>query len=121
MTAEPVVVAPTTDAVAITRVMLDRHLRSLPVVDGDRLVGIVTRRDVLRTNARDDQAIARDVHHRVALACRRTWDVEVLDGVVRLTTEGDDREDRHVAATIAAAQPGVREVRVVDTDRAAPA
>jgi CBS-domain-containing membrane protein len=119
MTANPVTVAPTTDAVAITHVMLDRHLRALPVVDGDRLVGIVTRRDVLRTIARDDLAIARDVRHRLAIACHRAREVEVADGVVSLTTEGDD-VDRHIAGVIAAALPGVREVRVVDPNRAAP-
>jgi CBS domain-containing protein len=53
MTADPVAVAPTEDAVAITKVMLDRHLRALPVVDGARLVGIVTRRDVLRNGDRE--------------------------------------------------------------------
>jgi CBS domain-containing protein len=112
MTADPVTVEPTTDAVTITRVMLDRHLRALPVVDGARLVGIVTRRDVLRTIARDDQEIARDIRHRLAIACRRSWSVEVADGVVSLTTEGDDGEDRHVAEVVAAALPGVREVHV---------
>jgi CBS domain-containing protein len=120
MTANPITVAPTTDAVAITRVMLDRHLRALPVVDGDRLVGIVTRRDVLRTIARDDQDIARDVRHRLAIACRHVWEVEVADGVVTLATEGADAEDRHVAEVIAAALPGVREARVVDPNRAEP-
>jgi CBS domain-containing protein len=118
MTADPVTVTPITDAVAITRVMLDRHLRSLPVVDGARLVGIVTRRDVLRTIARDDQDIAHDIRHRLAIACRRSWEVEVADGVVTLATEGDDAEDRHVAEVVAAALPGVLEVRVVDPDRA---
>jgi CBS domain-containing protein len=114
MTADPVTVAPTTDAVDVTRVMLDRHLRALPVVDGDRLVGIITRRDLLRTIARDDRAIADDVRHRLANACRRSWQVEVADGVVSLRGEGDDPEDRHVAEVVAGALPGVREVRVVD-------
>jgi CBS domain-containing protein len=119
MTTDVVTVAPTTDAVAVTRVMLDRHLRALPVVDGDRLVGIVTRRDVLRVIARDDEDIARDVRNRLAAACRRAYRVDVDDGVVTLVTEGPDTEDRHVAEVVAAALPGVREVRLVDPDRAA--
>ena len=113
MTTDVVTVELTTDAVAIIRVMLDRHLRSLPVVDGDHLEGIVTRRDVLRTIARDDGDIARDIRHRLSIACRRTWEVEVADGVVTLVTEGTDAEDRHIAEVIAAGLPGVVEVRVV--------
>jgi CBS domain-containing protein len=114
MTTKVITVEMTTDAVAVTRVMLDRHLRSLPVVDGNHLEGIVTRRDLLRTIARDDQDIARDVRHRLSIACRRAWEVEVADGVVSLATDGDDVEDRHIATVIAAALPGVVEVRVVD-------
>jgi CBS domain-containing protein len=111
MTTDPVVAEPTSDAVAITKVMLDRHLRALPVVDGGRLVGIVTRHDVLRTIARNDQDIARDVRHRLAVASRWSWDVEVADGVVTLAAEDADPAERHVADVVAAALPGVREVR----------
>jgi CBS domain-containing protein len=121
MTAEPVAVPPTLDAVAITKLMLDRHLRALPVVDGARLLGIVTRRDVLRTVARDDDDIARDVRHRLAVTSRQSWTVDVADGVVSLAAEGADATERHVAQVIAAALPGVREVRLVAPDSARPA
>jgi CBS domain-containing protein len=120
MTAEPVVVAPTTDVVAVTKLMLDRHLRALPVVDGGRLVGIVTRRDMLRTIARDDRDIARDVRHRLAIACRQAWEVEVTDGVVTLATDGADQGEWHVAQVVAAALPGVLEVRLAAPSRAEP-
>jgi CBS domain-containing protein len=112
MTADPVVVAPTTDAVGITKLMLDRHLRALPVVDGDRLVGIITRRDLLRTIARDDRDIARDVRSRLANACREPWTVDVVDGVVTLTAEAVEPAEGHVAQVIAGALPGVVEVRL---------
>jgi CBS domain-containing protein len=121
MTAEPVAVSSTLDAVAITKLMLDRHLRALPVVDGARLVGIVTRRDVLRTVARDDDDIARDVRHRLTVAGRRSWQVDVVDGVVSLAAEGADPTERHVAQVIAGALPGVREVHLVDPHPARPA
>jgi CBS domain-containing protein len=112
MTAAPVVVTPTLDAVALATLMLDRHLRALPVVDEGRLVGIVTRRDLLRTIARDDRDIARDVRHRLAIASREPWEVEVADGVVSLACDYADPSDRHVAEVVAAALPGVREVRL---------
>jgi CBS domain-containing protein len=120
MTANPVVVALTADAVVLTKLMLDRHLRTLPVVDEGRLTGIVTRRDLLRTIARDDQDIARDVRHRLAAAFRRPWEVEVVDGVVSLASDNDDPEDRHIAEVIAAALPGVREVRLAEGARPEP-
>lgn len=112
MTAEPVVVDTTLDAVAITKLMLARHLRALPVVDGDRLAGILTRRDLLRTIARDDRDIARDVRHRLAAACRQRWEVDVADGVVTLAAETDDPAEQHIARVIAAALPGVIDVRL---------
>ena len=118
MTAEPVVVDTTTDAVAVTKLMLDRHLRALPVVDGGRLAGIVTRRDLLRTIARDDRDIARDVRHRLAAACRDPWTVEVVEGVATLTTETTDSGEHHIARVIAGALPGVVEVRLARPDRA---
>jgi CBS domain-containing protein len=120
MTADPVVVALTVDAVAVAKLMLDRHLRTLPVVDEGRLTGIVTRRDLLRTIARDDRDIARDVRHRLAIAFRRAWEVEVVDGVVSLASDNDDPEDRHIAEVIAAALPGVREVRLAKGSRPEP-
>jgi len=120
MTADPVVVALTVDAVDLTKLMLDRHLRTLPVVDEGRLNGIVTRRDLLRTIARDDRDIARDVRHRLAIAFRRAWEVEVVDGVVSLAFDNDDPEDRHIAEVIAAALPGVREVRLAEGARPEP-
>lgn len=117
MTKDPVVVDTRTDAVAVTKLMLDRHLRALPVVDGDRLAGIVTRRDVLRTIARDDRDIARDVRHRLAVVSRRSWDVEVVDGIVTLLSEATDPRERHVAQVVAAALPGVVEVRLTEDGR----
>jgi CBS domain-containing protein len=118
MTTDPVVVALTADAVALTKLMLERHLRALPVVDDDRrLAGIVTRRDLLRVIARDDDDIARDVRHRLTVAFRQPWEVDVVDGVVNLASENADPEDRHIAEVVASGLPGVREVRLVDAVR----
>ena len=115
MTSDPVVVASTTDAVDVARVMLDRHLRTLPVVDDGRLVGIVTRRDLLRTIARHDRDIAQDVRHRLAIACLGSWNVDVTDGVVTLSTDRADASERHVAQVVAAALPGVLGVHLAVT------
>lgn len=48
MTAEPVVVESADDLADVVATMLDRGIRSVPVTDSGRLVGVLTRRDVLR-------------------------------------------------------------------------
>lgn len=48
MSAPVVSVAPTDEVVFIFGLMTEKKIRRLPVVEGDRLVGIVTERDLLR-------------------------------------------------------------------------
>jgi len=97
--------------------MLDRNLYAVPVIDDGRLVGIVARHDVLRTLARDDQDIARDVRGRLRVNCRPAWDIQVANGIVTLTAENTKPGDRRAARIIAAARPGVLAVRIVDPSK----
>jgi CBS domain-containing protein len=46
MTSEPTTIAPTTTAQEAARTMKSENVGSLPIVDGDRLVGVVTDRDL---------------------------------------------------------------------------
>ena len=48
MSAPVVTVTPMDEVVFIFRLMTNKRIRRLPVVDGNRLVGIVTERDLLR-------------------------------------------------------------------------
>lgn len=48
MSAPVVSVAPTDEVVFIFGLMTGKRIRRLPVVEGDRLVGIITERDLLR-------------------------------------------------------------------------
>ncbi len=48
MTSDPVTVPPGTPVDEALRTMLDRGFRHLPVSDGDRVVGIVSMRDLTR-------------------------------------------------------------------------
>jgi CBS domain-containing protein len=114
MTTEVVTAMPDTHAAELGRLMVERHLRAVPVVDRDRLVGIVSRVDVLRTIVRDDDAIARDVAGHLSAAGRRRWDVAVADGVVSLASEGADETDRHIATVVAGCTAGVVGVRIRD-------
>ncbi|MGD9526890.1 CBS domain-containing protein [Pseudonocardia sp.] len=54
MTPQPVTAGPGDDLADLVAVMLDRGVRSVPVVEDGVLVGIVSRRDVLRCVARGE-------------------------------------------------------------------
>ena len=55
----------TADVAELALAFLDEGLRSVPVLDEERLVGIVSRRDALRALARSDDEIGRDVRRLV--------------------------------------------------------
>lgn len=118
MSTEVDTASPETHVATLTRLMVDKRVRAVPIVDDEgRLAGIVTRRDLLRTIARDDEVIARDVRHHLSAAGHQPWQVSVAGGMVTLTSEGADETDRHVATVVAAGLPGVTGVRVVETRR----
>ena len=56
------------DVVDLVTAMQSACVRSMPIVDGSRVVGIVSRRDLMRALARDDdRTVAADVRHRLAM------------------------------------------------------
>ena len=63
MTTEPVVMGPEDDLADVVSRMLDTATTSVPIVENGRLVGIVSRRDVLRAVARHELT-SEDVRRR---------------------------------------------------------
>lgn len=62
MTSSPEVASPDDNAADVARRMLEGHHKRLPVVDtAGRVVGVVTRRDLLRPAQRADKDIAADI------------------------------------------------------------
>jgi CBS domain-containing protein len=95
------------------RVMLERHIKRVPIVDEGRVVGIVSRRDLLRILARSDREISNELDALLSdeilmLGHLRT---EVHDGVVDLYG-GDDPATRRLGELLARSVPGVLEVRI---------
>lgn len=111
MTAHPVTVRPETDVAAAVDLMTSTTAKSLPVVDdGGRVVGMLSRRDVVHALARDDVEIEGDVDaHLVAIGIH-DWLVDVHDGVAEIDGPAD-RQERAVAEFLAGEVPGVIEVR----------
>ena len=88
MTTGLVVVAAETSLAEAARLMHERHIKSLPVVDDEgQLVGMVTRRDLVRLFTRTDHAIAGEVADCLEdlSVDARSIHVYVEDGVVTLT------------------------------------
>ena len=81
MTRTAYVVHPDTDIAEVAVLMVDRGLRSLPVVADGELVGIVTRLDVTRVLARSDADLCAAVERKLdAYAGWSRWTVHVEGG-----------------------------------------
>ncbi len=96
---------------AATRLLARAGVRRLFVTEHGRLVGVLSRRDLLTTYVRDDDEIRVDVEHAVAeLPGGRPVRVTVRDGVVLLLGRVEWRSTRVAVAERARAVPGVVEV-----------
>jgi CBS domain-containing protein len=111
MNRHPVTVHGDADLSDAVEMMTSTAVKSLPVVDGrGRVVGMVSRRDVVHLLARDDERIERQVDELFREA-GVDWLVRVDDGTV--TVEGpDDRSSRAIATSLAATVAGVTDVRI---------
>jgi CBS domain-containing protein len=115
MTRRVVRVSSDTDVREIAKLLLKHKLRRLPVVDDGRIVGIVSRRDLIETFVRNDAAIESELRalldDKIEVIGR--FDVDVRDGVA--TLQGHPHEaDRRLARLLAETVPGVMGVRFED-------
>jgi CBS domain-containing protein len=94
MTTPAITVGPHADVTEAARLMVEKHVNRLPVVEGAALVGIVTRADLVRAFQRSDDAIEEEIRHDVLLKtlwiAPGTVDVAVEDGVVTLSGDVDE-------------------------------
>lgn len=99
MTSPAITVGPHVTVHAAGRLMSTRHVRLLPVVDEHaRLIGVVSRRDLLAVFLRPDADIAADVRtvlDEILLAEPGQADVAVRDGIVTLTGALDPNTGEH--------------------------
>jgi CBS domain-containing protein len=99
MTSPAITIGPHVTVHAAGRLMSSRHIRLLPVVDEHaRLVGVISRRDLLAVFLRPDEDIAADVRQvlgEILLAEPGEAQVSVRDGVVTLTGALDPSTGAH--------------------------
>jgi CBS domain-containing protein len=96
---------------AATRLLAESGVRRLFVTEHGRLIGVLSRRDLLTTYLRDDDEIRADVEDAVAaLPGGRPVKVSVRDGVVLLLGRVEWLSARAAIAARVRAVPGVVEV-----------
>ncbi len=112
MTAPAVTIAPGRSVAAAATLMLDLGIDRLPVVNGDELVGIVSRADLVRAFARSDGDIRQEICEDVLgsiLPVPEAVTVRVAGGKVTLSG-GLDPTDADLVVAGVAKVPGVVEV-----------
>lgn len=114
MTSPVVAVPRSTDVAELAATMMADRIRSIPIVDGARVVGIVTRRDLLRTLTRNDADIETEVRQVLADYGEHPG-LRVRDGVVDIDDRFDRPADRRAAEILARTVPGVQGVHFTRT------
>lgn len=111
MSAPPVTIAPTRRVHEAARKMISEGVNRLPVVEDGKLVGILTRADIVRAFTRDDSELAAEI--RDDILTRTFWvepgrvTVAVVDGRVTLKGEVDTEADTEMLPIFVSRVPGV--------------
>lgn len=99
------------DAAAL---MTRERINRLPVVEDGKLVGIITRADLVRTYVRTDDQLAESIREDVLVKTLwldpNAFEVSVTDGVATIRGRVDRRSSAEMIARTAVLVPGVRDV-----------
>lgn len=112
MTHEVLTLSAGTEVSRAARALLEAGVKRMPVVHGRRVIGVVSRRDLMRVIARRDDSIRQEILKRVGELGLETGegDIGVELGVVTVALTGDDRV-RSLVESVVLTVPGVLEVR----------
>jgi CBS domain-containing protein len=104
MSLHPLSVTPDTELPVAADLLATATVKSLPVVDDGRVIGMISRHDIVTVLAHRDERVLRAVTDLLGDAADGCV-VEVEDGVVTITGLASER-DRRVARGLAATVPG---------------
>jgi len=118
MTVEVISVSPETDLHTVAKRLSESHVRQVPVLTDTDVVGVVSRRDLIKWMARSDAALTLDVVAVLGDEARHLANLEVsvhqgiahIEGVAAPDTLG-------LAAKLARTVPGVVDTRVTPAGR----
>lgn len=114
MTHDLITIGPDADHSEAARIMERTGVKRLPVVDGGKVRGVVSRADILRAFTRADLEIIEEIE--IALLRRTLWvdpervDVRCEDGNVRLSGRLDTRTDAQLLVELVKRVDGVASV-----------
>jgi CBS domain-containing protein len=115
MTTPAITIAPDATVTEAARLMVRQDVNRLPVVEDGRLVGIVTRADLVRLYTRSDEEIAReireDVVRRVLWIEPHRLRIEVEKGEVLIGGDVDTQSEEEMLLKLVPLVPGVVGVR----------
>jgi CBS domain-containing protein len=116
MSTRPVTTTSDADVADVADTMLQRDVRSVPVVDGRQVVGIISRRDILRAAVRGDDVLTREVQHRLDeyAGTPGRWTATVHKGVASVAGLLRNETERTVVAVLTRSVPGVTAVDLTD-------
>ncbi|WP_297488884.1 CBS domain-containing protein [Acidocella sp.] len=123
MTHNPVFVTPETGLEEVAQLMQRKHIKRLPVMEHGKLVGIISRSDLLRVLARkllntpaesSDESIANYIKSEIShanWAPKSGLRIKVANKIVQLDGTVFSDEERQAVICIAENAPGVKEVQ----------
>ncbi|WP_242907111.1 CBS domain-containing protein [Actinomadura terrae] len=112
MTREVTTARPGADVAEVAELMMRTRIKSVPVLDGPDIVGVLSRRDLVAVLARGDARIRDDVLAALAeFGAGAPFDVSVDDGAVELRGAAGEPA-RRIAEVLARTVPGVRNVSI---------
>ncbi|WP_306213993.1 CBS domain-containing protein [Actinoplanes sp. RD1] len=115
MSPYPLTTYPDVDVAEVAETMLGNDVRSIPVLDDDDLVGIISRRDILRAMVRGDEVLAREVQQRLDEYAdgQHRWSVTVDSGVAHVAGVFVNDTEEAVVTVLARTVPGIADIHVV--------
>lgn len=111
MTVSPHTTTEGADVADLIELFRTTSIKSLPVVEGPKLIGVVSRSDIIRALWRSDAELLDDLQTVFDNYGQNSWNLSVDGGVVSISGVGSSRE-RDIAAAIARSVLGVRRVQV---------
>ncbi|HST25350.1 MAG TPA: CBS domain-containing protein [Gaiellaceae bacterium] len=111
MSSPPITIGPARPVSEAAGKMIDRIVNRLPVVDDGKLVGIVTRADLVRAFVRSDEVIAREIREEVILHTLwippETLSLSVEAGQVTIGGHVESEQDAVLIERLTRRVPGV--------------
>lgn len=114
MTAPALTVRPREQVTVAARLMIEHRINRLPVVYGGRLVGIISRADLVRAFHRSDEELEREIREETLAQLLwiepATLEVSVREGLVTLRGEVESEAEAEAVRHYVRAVPGILDV-----------